>query len=224
LPHRSKSTVEAAREKVKKGRGALIIMPLAIATLVTYFFALQRKRISDETPQAWRSRMNEMPPQPRSTEPDAPRDMRPASQGPVEPVTRGALPELDETAFRNLIGKTLVDINGDGVGEIEAAYYRRMRGEPEWAAVSIGLIDRRRVLVPLDAATVGEQVAVPYPKDMIEASPATDAEVVDEPDEMQLFIYYGARRILPGVESERRPEAVTLRMWAPPERAAEETR
>lgn len=125
--------------------------------------------------------------------------------------------ENDPSNFGTLIGKSVVDINGDHVGDVEAVYYRNLRMEPEWVAVTTGLIDRNRVLVPLDGHTDGEKIEVPYPKDMIEKAPAIEARVLDEDVEMPLYAFYSTRRILPGVESERHPEAVKLRSWSPPD-------
>jgi len=128
----------------------------------------------------------------------------------------------DSSQFEPMIGKGVVDINGDSVGDVEAVYYRNLRMQPEWVAVTIGLIDHHRVLVPLDGYTDGERIEVPYPKDMIEHAPVIDARVLDEDVEMSLYAYYSARRILPGVESEKHPDAVKLRSWAPPETGRKE--
>ena len=147
-----------------------------------------------------------VPPPP--TAPVAPVD------APVEP--RPGTPEsqeVDEARFGSLLGRDVVDITGDKVGEVDGIYYRKLEPKPEWVALNLGALDPKRVIVPLDAATIEERITVPYTKENITESPAVEAVVLDEAEEMQLYAHYGVRRMLPGIESQRSPEDEKLRLW-----------
>lgn len=123
---------------------------------------------------------------------------------------------IDVSAKANgLLHKQVLDLNGDAVGEVEAVYYRSLSGDPEWIATSIGLADKKRVLVPLDGASVDEEIRLAQAKADIEAAPAIENETVDEETELLLYGHYGVRRVLPGVEGERDEGDLKLRMWQP---------
>jgi hypothetical protein len=126
-----------------------------------------------------------------------------------------ALSSYDLPAMGALIGREMVDLNDHKVGEIEAVYYRSYEPKPEWAAVTVGMVDKKRALVPLDGATLGDPITVAYTKDMIEAAPPVEDEVIPEQLEMTLYGHYSARRMLPGIESQRTPESERLRAWTP---------
>jgi hypothetical protein len=115
-----------------------------------------------------------------------------------------------------LLNKPVVDLNGDSVGEAEAIYYRSLSGEPEWIATTLGLVEPKRVLVPLDGASIeDEEIKVAQARADIEAAPAIEGPLLDDETEMALYGHYGVRRMLPGVESERNDENLRLRMWQP---------
>ena len=110
----------------------------------------------------------------------------------------------------------VVDLNGESIGEVEAVYYRSLTGDPEWLAVSTGLVEIQRVLVPLDGATVDEEaIRLAQAKGVVADAPAVEEQVLSEATELQLYTHYGVRRTLPGVESERDDENVRLRAWEP---------
>jgi hypothetical protein len=110
-----------------------------------------------------------------------------------------------------LLHKQLVDLNGETIGEVEAVYYRSLTGDPEWLAATVGLMEPKRVLVPLDGATVGDEIRLAQAKGVVEDAPAMDEPVIAEADELVLYSYYGVRRTLPGVEAERNEENIRLR-------------
>jgi hypothetical protein len=115
-----------------------------------------------------------------------------------------------------LVNKQVLDLNGESIGEVKAVYYRSLTGDPEWLAVSTGLVDLQRVLVPLDGATVDEEtIRLAQAKGVVEDAPAVEEQVLSEATEMRLYSHYGVRRTLPGVESERDSENVLLRAWQP---------
>jgi hypothetical protein len=120
------------------------------------------------------------------------------------------------TRFGKLIGMPMTDLMDSPMGSIEAVYYRRLRGEPEWAVTSHGMVDRRHVLVPLDGAVIGDSVRLSVPKSMIDEAPTVDiAPVLEDELEKGLYAHYMVRRMLPGLEGERDEQGLRLRLWAP---------
>lgn len=216
-PFKSKPKIDIELPERKKKRGKpLFLLPLLFASVGGLFLAKKRKAEAPSTGDTWQPGGRGYAAPTRSEPPSATPTSAPAAPVANEPVVEAPPPALDAASFTSLIGKPVVDINGDHIGDVEALYYRELRNVPEWAAVSTGLVDRKRVLVPLEGVTIGDRVEVPYPKDVIEHSPPTEAQALDDEPEMALYTHYSARRILPGVESERHPESVKLRMWAPP--------
>jgi hypothetical protein len=130
---------------------------------------------------------------------------------PLTPVDESEL----TVRFGALIGRQVVDLLDAPAGSVEAVYYRRLRGEPEWIVTSIGVIEKRRVLVPLDGATIDEQIRLSVPNSMIDEAPDVAEAVLDEEQEHELYAHYMVRRMLPGLEGERDENGLRLRMWAP---------
>jgi len=127
---------------------------------------------------------------------------------------------VDETdlvpRFGKLIGLAITDLMDSSVGSVEAVYYRRLRGEPEWAAASLGMVDKRRVIVPLDGATFDDdKIRLAVSKSMIDESPTVEDAVLGDELEQGLYAHYMVRRMLPGLEGEREEDGLRLRMWAP---------
>jgi hypothetical protein len=153
------------------------------------------------------------------TRPSAPRSVLTAEQDavPARLARSDSFAIADQAA--SLIGKEIVDLNGEEIGSVEGVYYRSLSGDPEWLATSSGMVDKKRVLVPLDGATIGEQVSLAQAKAEVEAAPEIEALTLDEDTEMTLYGHYGVRRVLPGVEAERNDENVVLRQWLAPEPA-----
>jgi hypothetical protein len=101
------------------------------------------------------------------------------------------LPTIEQA--RGWRGLTLVAIDEEPVGEIEAIYVDRSSKQPEWALVQTGLFGGARTFVPLaDAAQLGEFVQVPHETSVIRAAPrlAQDAKLSEE-DEARLYAHYG---------------------------------
>ena len=88
------------------------------------------------------------------------------------------MPMPDINTVRAWEGRTLVDRDGTPVGSINAIYLDDRTGQPEWALVNTELLGTRSSFVPLtQAAEAGENVQVPYDKQLIKDSPewiATD--------------------------------------------------
>ena len=99
---------------------------------------------------------------------------------------------IDRSQIDSLRGGTLLDRDGDKVGNIDEIYMDRETNQPEWALVSGGLFSSSK-FVPLKSARVeGNDLWVNYDKDQIKDAPkfAADGELSQE-EEGQLYRHYG---------------------------------
>jgi uncharacterized protein (TIGR02271 family) len=90
-------------------------------------------------------------------------------------------------------GRTLVDRDGDKIGSIVDIYLDRSSGEPEWVAVKTGLFGSNLSFVPIEAASAaGDDVQVPFEKDLVKDAPniAADGEL-STGEEQELYRHYG---------------------------------
>ncbi len=101
------------------------------------------------------------------------------------------MPNVD--TVRSWQGATMVDRDGDKVGTIESIYVDDQTGEPEWALVNTGLFGTRSTFVPIaQASASGDQVQVPYEKQLIKDAPNMDADQhLSEQEEQELWRHYG---------------------------------
>jgi PRC-barrel domain protein len=100
---------------------------------------------------------------------------------------------VDIDTARSWQGRTMVDRDGDKVGSIEAIYVDDQSGEPQWALVNTGLFGTKSTFVPLAQANPsGDQVQVPYEKQLIKDAPRMDPDGhLSEAEEQQLWRHYG---------------------------------
>jgi uncharacterized protein (TIGR02271 family) len=101
------------------------------------------------------------------------------------------MPDLD--TVRSWQGATMVDPDGDKIGTIDAIYLDDQTGEPEWALVNTGLFGTKASFVPLaQASGSGDQVQVPYDKQLVKDAPRVDTDQhLSEAEEQQLWAHYG---------------------------------
>jgi uncharacterized protein (TIGR02271 family) len=101
------------------------------------------------------------------------------------------MPDID--TVRSWRGATMVDADGDKIGTIESIYLDDETGEPEWALVNTGLFGTKSSFVPLAQATSsGDQVQVPYEKQLVKDAPRVDTDQhLSETEEQQLWRHYG---------------------------------
>ena len=101
------------------------------------------------------------------------------------------MPDVD--TVRNWQGATMVDRDGDRIGNIDAVYVDDQTGQPEWALVNTGLFGTRSTFVPLAQATArGDQVQVPYHKQLVKDAPNMDPDGhLSEQEEQELWRHYG---------------------------------
>jgi uncharacterized protein (TIGR02271 family) len=101
------------------------------------------------------------------------------------------MPDID--TVRSWQGRTMVDDDGDRVGTIDSIYVDDQTGEPEWALVNIGLFGAKSTFVPLAQANpAGDNVQVPYDKQLIKDAPKMDPDQhLSEAEEQELWRHYG---------------------------------
>jgi uncharacterized protein (TIGR02271 family) len=101
------------------------------------------------------------------------------------------MPDLN--TVRSWQGATMVDRDGDKVGTVESIYVDDQTGEPEWALVNTGLFGTKSSFVPLaQASSSGDQVQVPYHKQLVKDAPRVDTDQhLSEAEEQQLWRHYG---------------------------------
>src|SRR5829696_9298928 len=101
------------------------------------------------------------------------------------------MPDVD--TVRSWQGATMVDRDGDKVGNIDAIYVDDQTGEPEWALVNTGFFGTRSTFVPIaQASASGDQVQVPYEKQRVKDAPNMDPDGhLSEQEEQELWRHYG---------------------------------
>jgi uncharacterized protein (TIGR02271 family) len=121
------------------------------------------------------------------------------------------MPDLD--TVRSWHGRTLVDRDGGRIGPIEAIYLDDRTGQPEWALVNTGLFGTKSSFVPLaQASGSGDQVQVPYDKQLVKEAPRIDVDQhLAEAEEQRLWRHYGLdddptdRSVAPGRDATSHP-------------------
>lgn len=96
-------------------------------------------------------------------------------------------------AVDDLYGATLIDAEGDKVGDVSQVYLDDQSGEPDWVTVRTGFFGTNESFVPLRGATLaGTELRVPYTKAEIKQAPNFDAaHHLDVGDENRLYRHYG---------------------------------
>jgi uncharacterized protein (TIGR02271 family) len=102
-------------------------------------------------------------------------------------------PKTEELS--NWMGRQVNGRDGNKIGKIDDIYLDDRTGEPEWLAITTGLFGTRRSFVPLaDARMEGDDVMVPYDKDMVKDAPNAEHDGHLSPEEEErLYHHYGVR-------------------------------
>lgn len=98
--------------------------------------------------------------------------------------------DMQATEWR---GHTMVDVNGDKIGDIQEIYLDVETERPEWALVNTGFLGTRSTFVPLQGATKdNDEVRVPHDKAHVKDAPSIDADQqLSQEQEAELYRYYG---------------------------------
>jgi hypothetical protein len=97
---------------------------------------------------------------------------------------------------KSLVGRTLLGVDDQKIGRINAIYVNGTTGEPEWVAVKGGPFGAKLVFAPVAEVTCeGEDALVAFDKKHVMHAPKTHSEGALSPAENdQLYRYYGIDR------------------------------
>ncbi len=89
-------------------------------------------------------------------------------------------------------GQPVYDSTGDKIGNVEEIFYDEQTEKPEWIGIGTGFFGTKRVLVPVEGASVQDDgLTVPYAKDQVKDSPDVDSDEISQELEQELYSYYG---------------------------------
>lgn len=95
--------------------------------------------------------------------------------------------------YETWIDQVVTDASGHKIGRIDDIYTDDDTGQPEWLAVTTGLLGSATHFVPLRGATVsGGGVQVPFPKDQVKVAPSAGADRrLSRREKGRLYAHYG---------------------------------
>jgi uncharacterized protein (TIGR02271 family) len=90
------------------------------------------------------------------------------------------------------IGRRAVDPQGNKIGSVGQVYLDDNTGQPDWVTVNTGLFGMRENFVPLRGARItGDDLVLPFDKDVVKDSPdIADASHLDPDEQQSLYAYY----------------------------------
>jgi hypothetical protein len=120
--------------------------------------------------------------------------------------------------FKTILDLEIEDSEGMDLGKVDAIYYHEANQQPEWVAITVGLVNPQRRLAPLEAAHIDDgHVRLAYPHALIERSPSDiDGEVLSPAGEAALYDFYHVRRMLAPNHADMAPSDEVLRRWTEP--------
>jgi len=94
--------------------------------------------------------------------------------------------------YASWTGRNLVGSDGSKIGTIDQLYADKDSGEPTFATVSTGMFGTKTSFVPVSgASTTGDDISVPYDKDLVKSAPNVDPDGEISPEEEQrLYSHY----------------------------------
>lgn len=99
---------------------------------------------------------------------------------------------MQMTSAYTLVGRNVLDRDGEKLGTVKEIYEDQQTGRPEWATVAGGFLGLKSHFVPLAGATPkGEDVSLPVTKRQVEEAPSVEPDgELSEQDEQRLFEHY----------------------------------
>jgi uncharacterized protein (TIGR02271 family) len=96
-------------------------------------------------------------------------------------------------SYTDLQGRTVYGSDGSKIGKIADLYDDDSGGAPIFATVHTGLFGNKTTFVPMTQAQLqGDDVAVPYTKDVVKGAPSIEADSeISSQEEQEIFSYYG---------------------------------
>ncbi len=113
--------------------------------------------------------------------------------------------DTNSSDLSDLIGRTVVDTDGDKVGSVYDVYLDNDSGQPEWLAVTTGLFGTKVSFVPLDGASImDDDVMIAHSKSTVKDAPNAEADGQLSPDEESaLYAHYGRGAAMTGAVETR---------------------
>jgi len=100
--------------------------------------------------------------------------------------------ELSMDRLTGMRGEPVYDSSGDKIGKVDEVFYDLDTQQPEWIGIGMGFFGSKRVLVPVQGASVTDDgITVPYGKDQVKDSPDISGDEIGEDTERDLYAYYG---------------------------------
>ncbi|NUT45295.1 MAG: PRC and DUF2382 domain-containing protein [Thermoactinospora sp.] len=98
-----------------------------------------------------------------------------------------------QTEIRSLLDCHVIGSDGQSIGKVGQVYLSDRTGEPEWVTVRTGFFGMKQTFVPLtNARRSGEEIRVPFDKEMIKGAPNIDVDGrLSLEEEAELYRYYG---------------------------------
>jgi uncharacterized protein (TIGR02271 family) len=115
---------------------------------------------------------------------------------------------LNENQYREIVGTTAYDQDGDKIGKVGQLFLDDESGAPEFVTINTGLFGTSESFVPAQDATFdGDRLNVPYAKNKIKDAPKVDVdgEHLDQDQERELYEYYGRGQSVAETESATQP-------------------
>ncbi len=89
-------------------------------------------------------------------------------------------------------GSPVYSSDGEKIGKVEEIFADEATDQPEWIGIGTGFFSTKRVLVPVEGASMSEDgLTVPYLKDQVKDSPDIDSDELSQETEKELYAYYG---------------------------------
>jgi sporulation protein YlmC with PRC-barrel domain len=107
---------------------------------------------------------------------------------------------LTDFEMQKLVTLEVVDHEGKSLGYVECLFTDRETGRPEWLGVMTGKVRHHHVLVPVaHVERTNGRVAVPWPKEQVEAAPdyGKPEHPISEEMEREAYRHYGLERAAP---------------------------
>ncbi len=98
---------------------------------------------------------------------------------------------IDMNQLRDAQGRDVHSQDGDKIGSVSEIFYDDETGQPKWFGLGTGFFGNKRVLVPVETATMsGDSIQVPYAKDHVKGAPDIDGDHISKDTERDLYSYY----------------------------------
>ena len=90
------------------------------------------------------------------------------------------------------LGRNAVDPAGHKIGSVAQVYLNDQTGQPDWITVNTGLFGTKENFAPLAGSSFnGEDLVLPYGKDVVKDSPdIADGSHLDPDEQQTLYSYY----------------------------------